>query len=176
MSGLLPATAREKSLARSNEAWWYGQSKNASWQTLLVAIEDKADGKNAESKNLRENCNAKIDTAIHLVDALWNLILWGSHLAGGQWGGGRQRSRDSPICFVFNLQEKTPLILAMIGIITIIMAITSNQGWNYMMRSSPMKPSDGGLPYPDMGEHWALVLQFEAMYPGRSLQLCTNPM
>ncbi len=96
---------------------------------------------------------------------------WGSHLAGGQRGGGRQRSRDSPFRFNFNLQEKTPLVLAMISIITIIMAITSNQGWNYMMRSSTIKSSDGGSPYPGMGEHRALVLQFEAMYHGRSLQL-----
>jgi hypothetical protein len=40
-----------------------------------LQLKTKLTEENAESKNLRENCNAKIDTAIHLVDALWNLIL-----------------------------------------------------------------------------------------------------
>jgi hypothetical protein len=48
---------------------------------LLVAIEDEATGENAESKKLRENCDAKIDTAVHIVDVLRNLILDDVHEA-----------------------------------------------------------------------------------------------
>ncbi len=49
-----------------------------------------------------------------------------------------------------NPQGMLPLVLAMIGIIAIVMAIMSNQGCNYLKRSSVIQPPDGGTPYPGM--------------------------
>jgi hypothetical protein len=46
-----------------------------------LQLKTKLTEENAESKNLRENCDAKIDMAVHLVDVLWNLILDDVHEA-----------------------------------------------------------------------------------------------
>ena len=50
-----------------------------------------------------------------------------------------------------NPQGMIPLVLVMIGIISLVMAIISNQGCNYMKRSSIIQQSDGGSSYPGMG-------------------------
>ena len=47
------------------------------WLHLKMKLTEE----NAESNNLRENCDAKIDTAIHLGDVLRNLILNDVHEA-----------------------------------------------------------------------------------------------
>lgn len=46
-----------------------------------------------------------------------------------------------------NPQGKTPLVLTLIGIAAFILAILSNQGCNYVSRSTIIQPSDGGSPY-----------------------------
>ena len=50
-----------------------------------------------------------------------------------------------------NPQGMIPLVLAMIGIIALIMAIISNQGCNFVKRSSTVQQSDGGSLYTGMG-------------------------